>query len=139
LLPDQSTPLILLKANVCRLLERQLSIDGFNVLNSGRVVYFPSTGRQKEFHRQFRAILKSANVITGLQHELAATNEMADQRYVTAPEIANDYRLNPKTYRQALRNQARHDPRLSFHERNQSWRVPKGSSAYDAMIEVAKR
>jgi hypothetical protein len=60
LTPDRSTPLILIKANVCRILGPKLSEDGFNVLNRGRVVYFPSTGRQKEFHKQFGAILGSA-------------------------------------------------------------------------------
>jgi hypothetical protein len=60
LLPGRSTWLILLKANVCRLLEPKLKEDGFNVLNNGRVVYFPSTGRQKDFHRQFRAIIGPA-------------------------------------------------------------------------------
>lgn len=64
MLPDRSTPIILMKANVCRLLERVLTNDGFNVLNKGRVVYFPSTGRQKEFHRQFSAILKSAKILS---------------------------------------------------------------------------
>jgi hypothetical protein len=31
-------------------------LDGFNVLNNGRVVYFPSHGRQRDFDRQFREI-----------------------------------------------------------------------------------
>jgi len=57
LLPDKSTPVILIKANVCRLLEHPLTADGFRVLNNGRAVYFPSTGRQQEFHSQFSAIL----------------------------------------------------------------------------------
>ena len=62
LLPDKSTPVILIKANVCRLLEHQLNADGFRVLNNGRVVYFPSTGRQQEFHLQFNQIVESARV-----------------------------------------------------------------------------
>jgi hypothetical protein len=61
ILPDRSVPIVLIKANVCRLLERKLAEDGFKVLNNGRVVYFPSTGRQKDFQRQFSAILKSAS------------------------------------------------------------------------------
>jgi hypothetical protein len=60
LLPDRSVPLILIKANVCQSLEGRLKRDRFNVLNRGRVVYFPSTGRQKEFHQQFGSILKSS-------------------------------------------------------------------------------
>src|SRR6516164_7187501 len=59
LLPDRSAPLILIKGNVCRLLEPRLKEDGFNVLNAGRVIYFPSHGRQKDFHRQFAAVLES--------------------------------------------------------------------------------
>jgi hypothetical protein len=35
--------------------------DGFNVLNRGRVLYFPSTGRQKDFRRQLREILQLGN------------------------------------------------------------------------------
>jgi len=57
--PDRSVPLILIKENVCRLLEPRLKKDGFNVLNAGRVIYFPSHGRQKDFHRQFAAVLES--------------------------------------------------------------------------------
>jgi hypothetical protein len=64
MLPDRSTPIILMKANVCRLLEPNLADDGFNVLNHGRAVYFPSTGRQKDFQRQFSAILKSSTKLT---------------------------------------------------------------------------
>jgi hypothetical protein len=59
LLPDRSAPLILIKENVRRLLKARLKEDGFNVLNSGRVIYFPSHGRQKDFHRQFAAVLES--------------------------------------------------------------------------------
>ena len=61
MLPDRSTPVVLLKANVCRLLERRLVEDGFNVINRGRVVYFPSTGQQKKFRVQFAEILRSAD------------------------------------------------------------------------------
>src|SRR5262249_1888247 len=41
LIPDRATPLILIKTNVCRILEPKLTDDGFNVLNRGRVIYFP--------------------------------------------------------------------------------------------------
>jgi hypothetical protein len=60
--PDTSIPLVLIKANVCRILEPRLAKDGFNVLNGGRVVYFPGTGRQKDFQLQFGAILKAAGL-----------------------------------------------------------------------------
>jgi hypothetical protein len=59
LMPDRSKPVVLIKANICRLLEPKLREDGFNVLNCGRSVYFPSSGRQPDFHRQFEAILSS--------------------------------------------------------------------------------
>ena len=59
LLPYRSAPLILIKENVCRLLEARLRQDGFNVLNAGRVVYFLSHGRQNDFHRQFAAVLEA--------------------------------------------------------------------------------
>ena len=58
LLPDPGVPVILLKANVCRLLEPKLREDGFNVINNGSPIYFPSNGRQPDFHRQFEVILK---------------------------------------------------------------------------------
>jgi hypothetical protein len=60
LMSDRSVPLVLIKENVCRILEPKLRDDGFNVLNCGRVVYFPATGRQSDFHRQFRTVLESA-------------------------------------------------------------------------------
>lgn len=50
-------PVILIKKNVCKILEPKLTKDGFKVLNSGRIVYFPSHSRQTDFHRQFSAIL----------------------------------------------------------------------------------
>lgn len=62
LLSDRGVPLILIKANVCRILEPRLTKDGFNVINGGRVVYFPSTGQQKKFEQQFADILKWAGL-----------------------------------------------------------------------------
>jgi hypothetical protein len=59
LLPNKAVPIALVKANVCRLLEPWLNEDGFKVLNRGAPVYFPSNGRQAEFHKQFAAVLKS--------------------------------------------------------------------------------
>jgi len=64
MLPDHSVPIVLVKSNVCRLLGPKLKEDGFNVLNNDQVVFFPSTGRQKEFQRQFSVILKSAKTLT---------------------------------------------------------------------------
>jgi hypothetical protein len=53
----REVPLVLIKANVCKLLDPKLKEDGFNVLNTGRKVYFPSTGNQGHFDRQFREIV----------------------------------------------------------------------------------
>jgi hypothetical protein len=61
LLPDKAPPVIVIKANVCRLLQPLLVDDGFNVSNKNSVVYFPSNGRQPDFHRQFAEILKSVS------------------------------------------------------------------------------
>lgn len=62
LVSDHLTPLILIKANVCRVLEPKLVDDGFNVINRDHVIYFPGAGRQIEFHRQFGAVLKAAGI-----------------------------------------------------------------------------
>jgi hypothetical protein len=52
----QSIPIILVKANVCKLLEVPLKKEGFNVINDGVVIPFPSTGQQKRFHREIGRI-----------------------------------------------------------------------------------
>jgi hypothetical protein len=62
LLPDKSTPVVLVKVNVCRLLEPKLTADGFNVLNKGVAIYFPSTGGQTKFHEQFAEMLMRCDV-----------------------------------------------------------------------------
>jgi hypothetical protein len=58
----QAIPLVLLKANVCRTLQPKLIADGFNVINQREVVYFPSNGRQNEFHKQFADLLNVAGL-----------------------------------------------------------------------------
>jgi hypothetical protein len=62
LTPDRLAPLVLIKANVCRLLEPKLVQDGFNVVNRGIVIPFPSTGQQKRFREKFSLIMKSAGI-----------------------------------------------------------------------------
>jgi hypothetical protein len=59
---SRTTPLILVKANVCWLLEPKLVDAGFDVGNCGRRVPFPSTGQQPAFHRTFSEILKETGV-----------------------------------------------------------------------------
>jgi hypothetical protein len=58
LISDRAVPLALIKTNVCEILEPKLSKDGFNVLNRGKRIPFPSSGRQREFHEQFAAMLQ---------------------------------------------------------------------------------
>jgi hypothetical protein len=57
-LVDDDTPIVLIKANVCRLLEHRLIEDGFTIINAGTEVYFPSSGQQGRFREQFEAIFK---------------------------------------------------------------------------------
>jgi hypothetical protein len=57
MMPDRSIPLVLIKANVCRILEPLLSKEGFRVLNGGRAIYFPSNGRQTDFKKQFGTVV----------------------------------------------------------------------------------
>jgi hypothetical protein len=49
--------IILVKANICRLLEKRLLDDGFDVINGGAVIYFPSNGNQDHFRRQIAPIM----------------------------------------------------------------------------------
>jgi hypothetical protein len=56
--PSRSIPIILIKENVCRVLEPKLLTDGFSVINRGNVVYFPSHSRQRQFHEKFGRILR---------------------------------------------------------------------------------
>lgn len=51
-------PVVLIKSNVCKLLDRRLTADGLNVLNRGRIIYFPSQGQQVNFHRQFSDVVQ---------------------------------------------------------------------------------
>ena len=70
LTPNQSIPLVLIKANVCRILEPLLSRDGFRVLNGGRAIYFPSNSRQTEFKHQFSAVVSSCQGEQGKRDHL---------------------------------------------------------------------
>jgi len=51
------TSIVLVKANVCRLLEPKLQERDFNVLNRGIMIPFPSTGQQSKFHQRIRQVL----------------------------------------------------------------------------------
>ncbi len=60
LTPDRSVPVILLKVNVCQIVEAKLVRDGFNVINHDVWPPFPSNGQQNKFHDEFGAILRAA-------------------------------------------------------------------------------
>ena len=49
--------LILVKANICRMLEEPLKAVGFNVVNNGIIVPFPGSGHQKQFSAALKLIL----------------------------------------------------------------------------------
>ena len=51
---------MLIKENVCRVLNPPQTADGFRVLNRGRKVYLPINGNQGHFRRQFGEILVSS-------------------------------------------------------------------------------
>ena len=54
---QSATQLVLVKANVCELLEPMLAGNGFTVLNRGKKVPFPSTGNQNKFRDTVRPML----------------------------------------------------------------------------------
>ena len=60
LLPDKSVPIIMVKVNVCDVIDSRLTRDGFNVLNKGLRVYFPACGRQRTFREQAAKAVSSS-------------------------------------------------------------------------------
>jgi hypothetical protein len=50
--PDKRALLILVKSNLCRLMERRLNHDGSKVANAGVVIPFPGSRRQREFREK---------------------------------------------------------------------------------------
>jgi hypothetical protein len=54
----KKVPLILVKANVCRLMEPRLKSEGFRVHNAGTVIPFPGSGRQACFQAMLGPILR---------------------------------------------------------------------------------
>jgi hypothetical protein len=55
----QRVKVILVKANICRMLEAPLKAIGFNVINNGITVPFPGSGQQKNFFTTINKILKT--------------------------------------------------------------------------------
>ena len=64
LMPDRSIPLVSIEANVCRILEPKLTKDGFNVLNGGRVIYFPVAGGGRSLNNSLVPSLKLLEIET---------------------------------------------------------------------------
>jgi hypothetical protein len=54
---EPETSVVLVKANVCDLLEEKLTRFGFAVLNRGTRIPFPSTGQQNKFRDAVRRVL----------------------------------------------------------------------------------
>jgi hypothetical protein len=61
--PDRSVPIVLIKVNVCRLLESRLSKDGFDVINGGKEIPFPSSGQQGKFRSAFSDVVQRAGFV----------------------------------------------------------------------------
>ena len=55
---NKNPDVILIKANICRLLERKMRSDGFNVKNGSVIVPFPSSGQQKNFLQEMNKIYR---------------------------------------------------------------------------------
>jgi hypothetical protein len=53
----QRIKIILIKANICRMLEEPLKAIGFNVINNGITVPFPGSGQQNKFIKAIKQIL----------------------------------------------------------------------------------
>jgi hypothetical protein len=56
---SKETPLILVKANVLKLLENKLIEDGFNVINNKLAIPFPMHFHQREFVSRIKLLLKN--------------------------------------------------------------------------------
>jgi len=54
----QNSKILLIKMNVCRLLEEKLLTDGFNVINRGTAIPFPAAGNQAKFRARIAPLLK---------------------------------------------------------------------------------
>jgi hypothetical protein len=54
---DSETKVVLVKVNVCKLLESRLVDQRFTVLNRGKRIPFPSTGQQNKFRSLVRPML----------------------------------------------------------------------------------
>jgi hypothetical protein len=60
--PNKDVPLILVKANVCKLLGPSLTAAGFKVANNAITIPFPGSGRQKEFRDKLAAVMETVGL-----------------------------------------------------------------------------
>jgi hypothetical protein len=60
--PRKDVPLILVKANVCKLLAKRLKEAGFLVANNDIEIPFPGSGRQKGFRDKLAAVVETAGL-----------------------------------------------------------------------------
>lgn len=58
-----STPIILVKSNIFRLLEKPLVADGFHVINKGLMIPFPLHYHAESFHMKVSSLLHAIKVI----------------------------------------------------------------------------
>jgi hypothetical protein len=61
-LGNQRVKVVLVKANICRLLEEPLKSAGFRVINNGAVVPFPSHNHQANFQENIKKVLREAKI-----------------------------------------------------------------------------
>jgi len=84
---SKTSKIILVKANVCKLLEPKLQEKGFNVWNNGKVIPFPACGQQTKFLHQAQKVLAANSheerADTSFNAQPAATAVSAD-----APPLA---------------------------------------------------
>lgn len=57
LIGKTKTPIILVKSNICRLLEKPLLADGFNVINNGVCIPFPLHYHMDTFEKRVQGLL----------------------------------------------------------------------------------
>ncbi len=53
---NKKVKIIIVKANVCRLLEKLLKAE-FNIINKGIIIPFPSNGHQNEFYSRIKRLI----------------------------------------------------------------------------------
>ncbi len=58
LIGNSNVKIILIKSNICRLIEKPLIADGFNVVNNGLLIPFPLHYHYKTFEERVRSLLK---------------------------------------------------------------------------------